>query len=537
MTYSPMAMGLARLINSRAEILLNRDAGTLAETALASGAAQKSGEAIVVKTGVFTGRSPRDKFIVEDASTASTVDWNANRPMSPDHFDRLLGDMLQAVSGRTLDHQQLAAGRAPLLHWGIDLFTASPWHALFARQLLVRPQAAELENFRADATILHLPDFEAVPARHGTRTSTCIALDMSRNVILICGTAYAGEIKKSVFTLFNFHAPAGDILPMHCAANVGADGDVALFFGLSGTGKTTLSTAPGRALIGDDEHGWAEGGVFNLEGGCYAKAANLSETGEPEIFAASRSAGAVLENVAIDPKTGMPDFADLALTENTRIAYPLEAIAHREPEGRAGTPRNIVYLAADAFGVLPPVARLDQAQAIYYFLSGYTAKLAGTERGVTVPEATFSVCFGAPFMPRRPQAYGQLLADRLAATGAQVWLVNTGWTAGPYGVGHRMPLKVTRRIVEAILSGELAGADWRTDPVFGFDVPEAIAGIEPGLLDPAANWPDRNAYFAKARDLAERFEQNFERVGSFRKADFSPAKSWQAAQPGAIAAE
>ena len=537
MTYSPMAMGLARLINSRAAILLNRDAGTLAEVALASGVAQKSGEAIAVKTGVFTGRSPRDKFIVEDVATASSVDWNANRPMSPAHFDRLLGDMLQAIAGKPLDHQQLAAGRAPLLNWGIDLFTDSPWHALFARQLLVRPQSSELENFQAVATILHLPGFEAVPSRHGTRSATCIALDMSRNVILICGTAYAGEIKKSVFTLFNFHAPAEDILPMHCAANVGAEGDVALFFGLSGTGKTTLSTAPDRALIGDDEHGWAKDGVFNLEGGCYAKAANLSAKGEPEIYAASGSAGAVLENVAIDPATRAPDFTDLTITENTRIAYPLEVIANRENSGTGGSPRNIIYLAADAFGVLPPVARLDRAQAIYYFLSGYTAKLAGTECGVTAPEATFSACFGAPFMPRRPQAYGQLLTQRLAASSAQVWLVNTGWSGGSYGVGRRMPLEMTRRIVAAILSGELAETRWRTDPVFGFEVPEEILGIDARLLDPAANWPDRNAYFSRARDLAERFELNFERLGSFRNGEFAHPKPRPSPKPGAIAAE
>ncbi len=468
--------------------------------------------ALVASTGRFTGRSAGDKYIVMDQKTADTVWWDNANSMSADSFDLLLNDMLEHTIGRTIYQQQLFAGADAKHRYDVEVFTESCWHALFIRHLLLRPDEADLNDFAANVTIVHMPDFQADPARHGTRTSTCIALDFSRNMVLICGTAYAGEIKKSVFSLFNFHAPDADIFPMHCSANVGRDGDTTLFFGLSGTGKTTLSTSPVRALVGDDEHGWTRDGIFNLEGGCYAKAINLTEEGEPEIYATTRQAGTVLENVTLDAATGELDFSDSSVTENTRIAYPLSAIPNRIESGTAPVPKNLVLLTADAFGVLPPIARLTGEQAIYYFLSGYTAKVAGTERGVTEPQATFSACFGAPFMARNPFVYGDLLARRLGESGARCWLLNTGWTGGGYGDGRRMSLKDTRRMLEAALGGELDDAEYRTDPVFGLKVPLAIAGIDEGLLDPEQSWRDRQAYRDQAAHLLKLFEDNYEKL-------------------------
>lgn len=473
--------------------------------------------ALVASTGKFTGRSVQDKFIVADSVTKDTIWWENSNKLEPEKFDILLADMLEDIAGREVFRQQLFAGADPKHRYHVDVFTQSAWHALFIRNLLIRPTEQELKGFEANATIVHLPDYKADPERHGTQSETCIALDFSRNIVLICGTGYAGEIKKSVFSLFNFHAPDRETLPMHCSANVGKDGDTTLFFGLSGTGKTTLSTSADRALVGDDEHGWNADGIFNLEGGCYAKAINLSAEGEPEIYAAARHFGVVLENVVLDAKTGAPDYSDGSATENTRIAYPLDAIPNRVESGTASSPQNIVLLAADAFGVLPPIARLSREQAIYYFLSGYTAKVAGTERGVTEPQATFSTCFGAPFMPRHPVVYGKLLADRLTQSGANCWLLNTGWTGGAYGVGERMPLKVTRRILNAALSGELEKGAFRVDPTFGIEVPVAIEGVDSLLLDPAKTWDDADAYAKQAAHLVELFEQNFEKFGSAAK--------------------
>jgi len=469
---------------------------------------------IVASTGRFTGRSVNDKYIIEDDETRKTVWWDNANAMTPAHFDRLLEDMLAAAGNRKrIYRQQLFAGADPAHRFDVDLFSDSAWHSLFIRHLLIRPSEAELKSFAANVTIVHLPDFEADPERHGTRTGTCIALNMHRNIMLICGTAYAGEIKKSVFSLFNYHAPAGGVLPMHCSANVGSDGNTTLFFGLSGTGKTTLSASADRALVGDDEHGWSDNGVFNLEGGCYAKAINLTEENEPEIYAAAMSPHAVLENVTYDAQTSTFDFSDDSVTENTRIAYPLTAIPNRVEGGTAPAPKNIVLLTADAFGVMPPISWLSAEQAIFYFLSGYTAKLAGTERGVTEPQATFSACFGAPFMARHPAVYGKLLKDRLAESGANCWLLNTGWTGGPYGVGERISLRSTRRMLEAALSGELEQASYRTDPVFGLAVPEEIQGIDSTILDPARTWADRSAYHAQARHLAGLFSANMKKLG------------------------
>ena len=458
--------------------------------------------ALSVETGVHTGRSPKDKFIVRDTLSGPHVWWDNANAMEPADFDRLLADMLAYAAGRDLWHEALSAGADPGFRVGVDVVTETPWHALFIRNLL-RPAATETAF---DATILHLPGFTADPGRHRTRNGTVIALDMSRNVVLIAGTHYAGEIKKAVFSLFNFHAPLRGIFPMHCSANIGAPGDTALFFGLSGTGKTTLSSDPARPLIGDDEHLWGDTGVANIEGGCYAKTAHLSPVAEPEIFVASQSFGAVLENVILGTD-GVPDFADLSRTENTRAAYPLAALGAVAPDSVGPAPRTVVFLTADAFGVLPPIARLDAAQAVELFLLGYTAKVAGTERGVTEPSATFSACFGAPFMSHHPRVYGDLLAARLAESGAPVWLVNTGWIGGAYGTGRRIDIAATRRLVAAALSGELSGASFRTDPNFGFAVPTCIDGVPDRLLDPRLNWPDRAAYDAAAAHLKRLFAE------------------------------
>lgn len=499
--------GLHAQIATRAgRVFANDDAAALSARALARGEVRATAHgALLATTGAFTGRSPRDKFIVSDDLTRASVWWENCAAMSEAAFDLLLADFLAAMEGKELSRQNLSAGADPAHRFGVTVFTETAWHALFIRNLLIResaPTGAE------DMTILHLPSFAADPARHGTRSATVIALDMSRRLVLIGGTAYAGEIKKSVFSMFNFHAPRAGVLPMHCSANVGAAGDVALFFGLSGTGKTTLSNDPQRPLIGDDEHGWTDSGVFNLEGGCYAKTVRLSASAEPEIYAATRRPGTVLENLVLRPD-GTPDYDDVSLTENTRAAYPIEALPAVAPGGVGGVPRNVVFLTADAFGVLPPIARLTPEQAAYHFLSGYTAKVAGTERGVTEPTATFSACFGAPFMPLHPKVYGNLLTARLEASGAATWLINTGWTGGGYGTGRRIDIATTRRLLSAALSGELTDAEMRPDPNFGFDVPVAVNGVAQSVLDPRQSWADAGAYDTAAAKLVRLFEDNF----------------------------
>ncbi|MDP1730655.1 MAG: phosphoenolpyruvate carboxykinase (ATP) [Devosia sp.] len=467
--------------------------------------------ALAVTTGIYTGRSVRDKFIVEDELTRERVWWDNSAAMSTADFDRLLADCIAALAGRTLHGQDLAAGADPRHAMAVTVFTETAWHALFIRNLLIRPQAP---GGAADVTILHLPGFRTDPERHGTRSETVIALDMSRNLVIIAGTAYAGEIKKSVFSLFNFHAPMRDVLPMHCSANIGPAGDVALFFGLSGTGKTTLSNDPARPLIGDDEHGWTEDGVFNLEGGCYAKTVKLSATAEPEIHAATQSFGTVLENLVLDDRK-RPLYDDISLTENTRAAYPLETLPKVAASGTGGVPGTVVFLTADAFGVLPPIAKLTPEQAVYHFLSGYTAKIAGTERGVTEPVATFSACFGAPFMPLHPSVYGRLLEQRLRTSGASTYLLNTGWSGGGYGTGgRRIDIASTRRLLNAALSGALKNAPMRIDPIFGLAVPLAVTGVEPQLLEPRRTWADPQAYDAAAQKLLALFKENFRKFGT-----------------------
>jgi len=497
---------LLRRLEGIARIRRGANRAELVTAALVAGEGQLTNSgALAVTTGAYTGRSPKDKFIVRDGLTDPHVWWDNAGSLAPRHFDLLLEDMLAYATGRDLYHERLSAGADPSFRTAVDVVTETAWHALFIRNLLRGP----VGDARMAVTILQLPGFAADPTRHGTRTGTVIALDMSRNIVLIAGTAYAGEIKKSVFSLLNFHAPLHGVFPMHCSANVG-DAGTALFFGLSGTGKTTLSSDPVRPLIGDDEHLWGEAGIANIEGGCYAKTAKLSPEAEPEIHAATQSFGTVLENVVL--ADGEPDFDNLSLTENTRAAYPLTTLASVAPTGTGASPRTVVFLTADAFGVLPPIARLTPAQAVEHFLAGYTAKVAGTERGVTEPTATFSACFGAPFMSHHPQVYGELFAERLAESGAAVWLINTGWIGGAYGVGRRIDIAATRRLVAAALSGELATAPTRIDPHFGFAVPLALDGLPAKLLDPRANWRDPAAYDVAARSLAQMFTENARRL-------------------------
>lgn len=486
----------------------------LMEIALAAGEGRLGqGGVLLVETGRFTGRSPKDKHIVRRDGSAGDVWWEANAAMTAEAFARLRADMIAHLRGRSLHRQDLWAGADPAHRIAVRALTERAWHALFIRHLLIRPPAAALAGFVPDWTVLNVPSFRADPARHGCRSETVIAIDFDTREVLIGGTDYAGETKKAVFTVFNWLMPERGVLPMHGSANhaPGDPSDAAVFFGLSGTGKTTLSADPARVLLGDDEHGWTDEGIFNVEGGCYAKTLHLSPEAEPAIFATTRRFATVIENMGWDAQTRALDFADASRTENTRCAYPLEAIPNASPTGRAGHPRHVVMLTCDAFGVLPPVAQLSPAQAVYHYLSGFTAKVAGTERGISEPEPTFSPCFGAPFLPRPPAVYGRLLGERIARHGARCWLVNTGWTGGPYGVGRRMPIAATRAVLSALLSGLLDEAPSRIDPVFGLRVPLAVPGVDPGLLDPRAGWADPAAYDAQAARLVGMFRENFRR--------------------------
>ncbi|WIY53011.1 phosphoenolpyruvate carboxykinase (ATP) [Devosia sp. YIM 151766] len=511
------------LAGAAAPLDANANAPALVAAAIGQGGGVLTADgALSVTTGAFTGRSPRDKFIVRDALTEDQVWWDNSGAMSPAHFDLLLADIKTHLAGQKLFRQDLLAGADPRHQYDVSVFTPSAWHALFIRNLLIRRgEAVPAGADTAAVTILHAPLLQADPARHGCRTGTAIALDMSRNIVLIAGTLYAGEIKKSVFSLFNFHAPAQNVLPMHCSANLGPDGETALFFGLSGTGKTTLSNDPARPLIGDDEHGWSADGVFNLEGGCYAKTVKLSASAEPEIFAATRRFGTVLENVVLDANN-VPAFDDITLTENTRAAYPIDVLPSIVRGGIGGVPKSVVFLTADAFGVLPPLARLTPEQAVYHFLSGYTAKVAGTERGVTEPQATFSACFGAPFMPLHPSVYGAMLAERLRASGAQAWLLNTGWTGGGYGTGKRIDIASTRRLLNAALDGVLDKADMRLDPLFGFEVPLNVPGVDERLLDPRQTWENADEYDVQSAKLVGLFRSNFNKFGPEANAEAGP---------------
>jgi phosphoenolpyruvate carboxykinase (ATP) len=469
------------------------------------------GGTLLVSTGKFTGRSPKDKFVVRTPSVANDIWWENNAAMEPEAFDRLHADMLEHMKGGEYFVQDLYGGADAEHRLDVRVVSELAWHNLFIRHLLRRPARKELDSFVPDFTIINCPTFKADPARHGCRTDTVIAMNFDRKLILIANTEYAGENKKSVFTLLNYMLPEKGVMAMHCSANHahGDAEDAAVFFGLSGTGKTTLSADPGRTLIGDDEHGWSERGTFNFEGGCYAKTINLREEAEPQIYATTKTFGTVIENMVYDPETLELDFDDDSLTANTRCAYPLDQIANASMTGLAGHPKNVVMLTCDAFGVLPPIARLTPAQAMYHFLSGFTSKVAGTERGVTEPEPTFSTCFGAPFMPRRPEVYGNLLRDKIARHGSTCWLVNTGWTGGAYGTGRRMPIAATRALLSAALDGSLNAGQFRKDPFFGFDVPVSCNGVDDALLDPRQTWADKAAYDRQAQKLVNMFADNF----------------------------
>ncbi len=496
----------------RNALLHNGSLAALYEQSIRRGEGQvTSTGGLAVVTGTHTGRSAADKFIVRDGETEGTVWWDNAKALSPAQFELLHGDFLAHAANRNLFVQDLFAGAADAHRISVRVFCEYAWHALFIRHLLLVPDSATLNRFAPQLTIIDLPSFRADPERHGVRSETVIACDFTRGLVLIGGTSYAGEIKKSVFSYLNYTLPAKGVLPMHCSVNAGKAGDSAVFFGLSGTGKTTLSTDPNRVLIGDDEHGWSSDGLYNFEGGCYAKVIKLSEETEPDIFRAVTTWGAVLENVVLDKENQAANYASDALTENTRGAYPLSYIPGASLDGIAAHPKNIVMLTADAFGVLPPIARLAPSQAMYHFLSGYTAKVAGTEKGVKEPTATFSTCFGAPFMSRHPAVYGNMLRDLIAKHNVKCWLVNTGWTGGKYGVGQRMSLPATRALVNLALSGKLDSAPMEQDPIFGFLVPTQAEGVDPAILRPRDTWADKAAYDAMAHRLVAMFSENFQK--------------------------
>ena len=470
----------------------------------------------VAVTAPHTGRSPNDKFVVKEPSSEKDVDWGTtNQPISPEKYQLLLSDLRNYLNDSPeLFVEDLYCGADPAYRLSVRYVSPNAWHMAFVRNMFIRPERSDLPTFDPNFTVLHAPEFQADPSRHATRTTTFIVLNLAERTILIGGTRYAGELKKSMFTVMNYLLPKQGVLSMHCSANIGKAGDACLFFGLSGTGKTTLSTDPDRGLIGDDEHGWSENGIFNFEGGCYAKVINLSPETEPDIYQTTQMFGTVLENVVLDPATKRVRFADQSITENTRASYPLHYIRNHVASGRGGHPGNVVFLTADAFGVLPPIAKLTPEQAMYYFLSGYTAKVAGTERGVKEPQPTVSACFGAAFLVWHPTKYAKMLGNLLSAHKANVWLINTGWSGGPYGIGKRMKLAHTRAMIHAALAGELLNVKTQTDPVFGLAVPSEVKGVPSKVLNPRSTWPDAAAYDAQAEKLARMFRENFEKFGS-----------------------
>ncbi|MBY6091244.1 phosphoenolpyruvate carboxykinase [Pseudooceanicola sp. 502str34] len=513
-------------INGLGDVYYNLVEPALIEAAIKNGeGALGNGGTFLVTTGKYTGRSPKDKHVVKTDSVKDTIWWDNNAEMSPEGFDALYADMIDHMKGKDYYVQDLVGGADPAYAINVRVVSELAWHNLFIRHLLRRPARDELDAYIADFTIINCPSFKATPEKHGCRSDTVIALNFDKKLILIGGTEYAGENKKSVFTLLNYLLPEKGVMPMHCSANhaVGNPVDTAIFFGLSGTGKTTLSADPSRTLIGDDEHGWSDRGTFNFEGGCYAKTINLSAEAEPEIYATTSKFGTVIENMVYDPETFELDFEDSSLTENMRCAYPLDYISNASDTALGGHPKNIILLTCDAYGVLPPISRLTPAQAMYHFLSGFTSKTPGTERGVVEPIPTFSTCFGAPFMPRRPEAYGNLLREKIAKHGATCWLVNTGWTGGGFGTGSRMPIKATRALLTAALDGSLNDAEFRKDANFGFDVPVAVTGVKTQLLDPRQTWADPEAYDAQAAKLVKMFADNFEQYVPYIDEDVKAA--------------
>ena len=481
--------------------------------------ALERGEGRLAHMGAFaaittphTGRSPGDRFIVRESLTGDTVDWDSvGVPLSEEQFYALREEVIAFLNGQELFVRDARGGADTNHSLNVRVVNQNAWHNLFVYNMFLRPTPEELAAFQPEFTVLHAPGFLADPAKHGTATGTFIVINFKERQVLIGGSNYAGEIKKSIFSVLNYMLPDQGVLPMHCSANIGRDGDTALFFGLSGTGKTTLSADPERRLIGDDEHGWGGGGVFNFEGGCYAKAIRLSLKSEPEIYRATHMFGTILENVVLREGSAEIDFDDATITENTRASYPIHYIPNAALQGRGNHPKNVIFLTADAFGVLPPISKLTPEQAMYHFLSGYTAKVAGTERGVTEPEATFSACFGAPFLPRPPGVYAKMLGERLRAHGAQVWLVNTGWSGGGYGVGSRVELSHTRAMVRAALTWELDQVEMVTDPIFGLLIPSNVPDVPPKILNPRDIWADGADYDAAAEKLTEMFRENFRR--------------------------
>ncbi|MEO0343787.1 MAG: phosphoenolpyruvate carboxykinase [Pseudomonadota bacterium] len=505
-------------ISGLAQVYYNLQEAELMTQAVQNGEGEiGQGGTFLVSTGKYTGRSPQDKFVVDEPSVKDSIWWDNNPPMDADKFEQLYQDMLGHMEGKRYYVQDLYGGAHPDHRLNVRVVSELAWHNLFIRHMLRRPELAELDTFTADFTVINCPSFNSDPERHGCRSDVAIAISFERKMILIAGTEYAGENKKSVFSILNYLLPEKGIMPMHCSANhaQGDASETAVFFGLSGTGKTTLSADPNRILIGDDEHGWAADGTFNFEGGCYAKTINLSQEAEPEIFATTRNFATVIENMVYDPHTKALDYDDDSLTANMRCAYPLEQISNASQSGMSGIPKNVIMLTCDAFGILPPIARLTPAQAMYHFLSGFTSKVAGTERGVTEPQPTFSTCFGSPFMPRRPEVYGNLLKSKIAESGASCWLVNTGWTGGAYGTGKRMPIKATRALLTAALNGSLNAVEFRKDPNFGFEVPVSLDGVDDALLDPRGTWSDAAAYDAQARKLIDMFKDNFAQYEAF----------------------
>jgi len=508
------------------EVYRNLPPAKLVEHALRRGEGRLAlGGSLVTQTGKYTGRSPDDKFVVRDATTESTLWWDTNKAWTPERFDHLHDRVASYLQHRDVYVQDCFAGQDPTHRLKVRVVAERAWHALFAHNMFVRPSLTDLHDFTPDFTVLHAPGFKAEPERDGTHSEAAIVLDFTRRMVIITGTEYAGEIKKSIFTVLNFVLPDHGVLSMHCSANVGRDGSTAVFFGLSGTGKTTLSADPDRGLIGDDEHGWSDDGVFNFEGGCYAKMIKLSPTAEPEIFATTRRFGTILENVVMDEHTRELDLDSAELAENSRGSYSIDQIPNSVWSGRGGHPTDLVMLTADAFGILPPLARLTSAQAMFHFLSGYTAKVAGTERGVTEPRAAFSACFGAPFMARHPTVYAKMLGEKIAQHGVRCWLVNTGWTGGPYGVGKRMSIQYTRRLLHAALSGELTDTQFVPHPHFKFGLPAEVAHIPTEILDTRNTWADKAAYDAKARELIERFNANFAKYSAFASDEVRAAAS------------
>ncbi len=483
---------------------LKRDEGHLAQ-----------GGALVTVTGQHTGRSPNDRFVVEEDGSKKDIWWGAiNKPIAPQHFERLLDKMLGHLQGRDVFVQDCYAGAHENYRLPVRVITEEAWHNLFARNMFIQPAEKHLPGFKPRFTVLQAPSLQSDPKRDGTNSGTFIVVNLAREMILIGGSGYAGEIKKSIFSIMNYLLPPRGVLPMHCSANIGPKGDSAIFFGLSGTGKTTLSADSSRTLIGDDEHGWGPDGIFNFEGGCYAKTINLTREAEPEIFETTRTFGSIIENVVMDPDSRELDFFDTTLTENGRVSYSIEQVPNASTTGKGDHPVNIMMLTCDAFGVLPPISQLTPDQAMYHFLSGYTAKVAGTERGLKEPTATFSTCFGAPFMPRHPTVYAKLLGEKMAKHGAKCWLVNTGWSGGGFGVGDRMPIKYTRAIVNAALDGRLAKASFHPDPNFGVLVPDSCPDVPGDVLNPRETWKERAQYDAQAKELTRRFADNFKQFES-----------------------